>query len=150
MAKLLKEISVSEMLEMRDSGMTNREIAKSLGISYAYVLKLIGKQPKELTAQFYADRKHRGAVISSTRHANRTSFGADPEPEAPAACLMVENNIIELVGTERGYILDMKAGTVEMVGGFKIDLASLPDLIAELTAIHRKTADRVRVPLEAW
>lgn len=155
MSKLLNDVSVSEMLSMRESGMTNREIAANLGISYAYVLKLIGKQPTELTAQFYAERKQRGRVVATRRTRNNTSFDApnaanSPDAELPAACLMVQNSIVELVSASHTYVVDMKDGTVEMAGVFKLNYDELGDIIAELSAIHRKLSANVRVPLEAW
>lgn len=155
--KLLNEVSINEMLHMRESGMTNREIAQNLGVSYAYVLKLIGKQPPELTAQFYATRKERGTVVPIGRKSNRTTFDAPnaanlPEPELPAACLTVQNNIMELVSmdTNRTYIVDKSAQTVELVGGFKIDLPTLGNIVAELSAIQRKLNGNSGIALEAW
>ena len=38
------DVTPSEMLEMRAEGMSNHDIAKSLDISYATVVKYIGKQ----------------------------------------------------------------------------------------------------------
>ena len=146
--KLLNEVSINEMREMRESGMTNREIAKSLGVSYAYVLKLIGKQPPELTAQTYA---RRGRIVATTgRKPNRTTFTA-PDEDLPAA-LMVQNSIVELISMDanRTYIVDKSAQTVELVGGFKIDLPTLGSIIAELSAIQRKLGGNSGLTLEAW
>ena len=41
------EVSQQEMLYMRDEGMTNKEIAEHLDISYATVLRYIGAEPKK-------------------------------------------------------------------------------------------------------
>lgn len=41
-------ITASEMLTMRESGMSNRDIAKSLDISYATVVNYIGKQGRRM------------------------------------------------------------------------------------------------------
>lgn len=38
------DVTASEMLEMRNQGLSNRDIANCLDISYATVLKYIGKQ----------------------------------------------------------------------------------------------------------
>lgn len=157
MSKLLNDVSVSEMLSMRESGMTNREIAANLGISYAYVLKLIGKQPPELTAQFYAERKQRGRVVATRRTRDNTSFDApnaanSPDPDPTPAMLMVQNSIVELISmdTNRTYIVDKSAQTVELVGGFKIDLSTLGSIVAELSAIRRKLNGKNGITLEAW
>ena len=45
MRGLLKDVSRDELLSMRASGMTNRDIANALGVNYQTVLKHIGKQP---------------------------------------------------------------------------------------------------------
>lgn len=45
--KLLKDISMSELLQLRADGWSNREIADKLGVCYATVLHHIGKQPRE-------------------------------------------------------------------------------------------------------
>lgn len=38
------DVTASEMLEMRNQGLSNKDIANCLDISYATVLKYIGKQ----------------------------------------------------------------------------------------------------------
>lgn len=42
--KVTGDISVNEMLEMRKQGMSNKDIARSLGVHYSTVLAHIGKQ----------------------------------------------------------------------------------------------------------
>lgn len=46
--RLDKDVSIDEMLRLRDQGLCNRDIAKSLEISYATVLKYIGKQGRRM------------------------------------------------------------------------------------------------------
>ena len=48
MARRLTDISKSEMLRMREQGMSNRDIAKCLDIHYATVYNYIGKQGKRM------------------------------------------------------------------------------------------------------
>ena len=135
--------------------MSNREIAQNLGVSYAYVYKLLGKQPKSITTRVYADRSARGVCVETYRTANRTTFNApnaeNSAEERPAA-LMVQNSIMELVSmdTNRTYIVDKSAQTVELVGGFKIDLPTLGNIVAELSAIQRKLGQNPSLTLEAW
>lgn len=45
---MYKDMDPGELIKMRETGMTNKEIADSLGVHYETVLKLIGKQPKGL------------------------------------------------------------------------------------------------------
>lgn len=42
---ILKDIDKTTLLSMRDSGMTNQEIADSVGCCYATICKILGKQP---------------------------------------------------------------------------------------------------------
>ena len=42
--KIIDDVSISEMLRMREDGMSNREIAETLGCCYATVTKHIGRQ----------------------------------------------------------------------------------------------------------
>lgn len=48
MKKITSEISINEMLEMRAQGMSNKDIARALEISYVSVLRHIGKQPERM------------------------------------------------------------------------------------------------------
>lgn len=42
--RIMSEVSINEMLEMRKQGMSNKDIARSLGVHYSTVLAHIGKQ----------------------------------------------------------------------------------------------------------
>lgn len=44
MRKKINDISVGEMLRLRDEGLSNKDIANVLDIHYATVLRWIGKQ----------------------------------------------------------------------------------------------------------
>lgn len=46
--RISDDVSIGEMLKMREQGMTNHDIAKSLGCNYVTILRYIGKQPKGL------------------------------------------------------------------------------------------------------
>ena len=46
---ILKDIDKTALLSMRDSGMTNQEIADSVGCCYATICKILGKQPPGMT-----------------------------------------------------------------------------------------------------
>lgn len=47
--KITDSVSISEMLAMREQGMSNADIAKRIGCTTSAVVKYIGKQPKEIT-----------------------------------------------------------------------------------------------------
>lgn len=46
----MKDMNREDLFKMRESGMSNQAIAKSLGCSYHTVLDLVGKQPKDITS----------------------------------------------------------------------------------------------------
>lgn len=49
---ITREISVQEMQEMRERGMTNQQIADSLEINYQTVLRYLGKQPAGMRSEY--------------------------------------------------------------------------------------------------
>lgn len=61
MARKLTDITKSEMLRMREQGLSNRDIAKCLDIHYATVYNYIGKQGKRMEnlAAFNEPKKER-------------------------------------------------------------------------------------------
>ena len=48
--KLATSVSISELLAMREQGLTNYQIAERLGVTYRTIVSYIGKQPKGLRA----------------------------------------------------------------------------------------------------
>lgn len=48
--KLASSVSISELLAMREQGLTNYQIAERLGVTYRTIVSYIGKQPKGLRA----------------------------------------------------------------------------------------------------
>ena len=72
MERMDKQISREEMLQMRENGMTNKEIARSLDISYATVHRYIGSQPQGLRADY-------GSVVAYVH-----STPKEPEKEKTA------------------------------------------------------------------
>ena len=55
---LYKDMSRSELLAMREQGMSNQEIADALAVHYTTVLGLIGKQPRGLKKNPMSGRKN--------------------------------------------------------------------------------------------
>ena len=50
MRKLSASVNISELLAMREQGLTNYQIAERLGVTYRTIVSYIGKQPKGLRA----------------------------------------------------------------------------------------------------
>lgn len=48
--KLTDSVSLQELQEMRENGMTNRQIAEALDVGYSTICNYLGRQPKGLRA----------------------------------------------------------------------------------------------------
>ena len=57
--KLLADMDKTQLLRMRDEGMSNEEIALRVGCSYQTIYRAIGKQPDHISAR----RKSEGYVM---------------------------------------------------------------------------------------
>lgn len=66
---ILKDIDKTTLLQMRESGMTNREISESIGCSLQTIYRIIGKQPKGMKA----DRRPKG-VCQATEKPNLSGY----------------------------------------------------------------------------
>ena len=74
--KLTDSVSVSELMTMRESGLTNAEIAKRLDVTPAAIYKYIGKQPPEIS-------KPRGyAAVMAKREAEALAAQRKEEAES--------------------------------------------------------------------
>ena len=58
--RLSKDVSTSEMLRLREEGMSNRQIAAQLDVHYNTILKYIGKEPRSPRTSVV--KNERGAV----------------------------------------------------------------------------------------
>lgn len=136
---LMREVSQSELLHMRDDGMSNHEIAKALDVSYQTVLRLIGKQPANL---------RKPAVRNFAEPIN-----AAPVPVAePEACLAVLGRNISLMGDFAEYALDCSDDVLTLKVGennVAIPFQKIETLMNELSAIQRNIP-RVKVGNEMW
>lgn len=145
--KLLNDLSIDELLGMRNSGMTNMDIANALDISYASVYRLIGKQPASMRAS-----SHTADLPPSIPPSNQVSSdGAAHEPEA---ALIVEDRVLRLAGLFASYRVRVKDKEIDVyVNGDSVAMTvkfdELSAFASEIMAIDRHTAD-LRVGCEAW
>lgn len=140
MKSLLKDVSRDELLRMRRAGMTNMDIAKSLGVSYPTVYRHIGAQPS------------RGGKMAAFVP-EPTPPRAAPADDAPAA-LVVTGRVVNLMGEAAEYRFDAGARsvTVRPAGAeseITVPFDALPLMIAELQAIARQL-DRQALTAEMW
>lgn len=133
MRRLTDQISVDELRSMREAGMTNQDIANSLGVSVITVRRYIGSQP--------------------ARRGGKTDIPMKPARAAvkpPAAALAVTNHQVSLTGEAAEYSLDTGSrllviqarGTSDCMA---VSLDSLDAFCLELQAVQRCLEK-----LEAW
>lgn len=129
------ELSDSELLAMREAGMTNLDIANSLGVCYKTILRRIG--PSDF-------RKHgeRGSVYTA-RH--------KPEPEYEA-CLVVQTEKIKACGMQLEYVIRPAEKRVLIVKDnccVGVGFDDIGTVVNELTAIQRQL-DKLKANNEMW
>ena len=140
MASFRKDISDSELLQMREAGMTNAEIASRCGVSYQTILNRIGKQPPSARAAW------------APNFTSETRTKKEPKEEIPAS-LIIEDRVVRLSGMFGCYEVSAKDNVIRAStqdgSAFSIPFDKLSDLIAELQAIQRKIPD-LGVGNEMW
>ena len=147
--KILKDLSKDELLNMRESGMTNTDIANALDISYASVYRLIGKQPSSMRCSPHAASVIPKAPLQVSEPAKKQ----ESEPEHDAA-LVVEDRHFKLAGLYANYGVHVKDKTIDVFttdDGVTLTLKfdEVGVFANELAAIARQTS-RLRVGCEAW
>lgn len=138
---LLKEVSIDELAKMRESGMTNRDIANTLNVSVATIYKYIGAQPQ----WGRMSREIRAAI--SDREQSSESAQDD-------AALVVENKSISLAGLFAGYTVDIKSKRVRIFVEDGVDALIVPfdqvqNFANELRAISSHI-EGLKIDSEMW
>ena len=136
-----RDFTINELMNMRDAGMTNHDIANSTGLSYQTVLRRIGKQPGRMRTY-------------DAPPTPRPSMEIRPqvEEEVYEASLLVDDRVITLVGEVCGYTILFKEKSIKIERDGEIITLSMDQIttfIKELAAIERK-ADSLRVEPEMW
>lgn len=98
-SSLLDSVSVQELQEMRDSGLTNMEIAKRLDVGYSTVCRYLGRQPSWTRAEYGSNKTVAKDVVK--------------EEEKPPVLKCI-SRIMEFEGKEMRYVVLPDAGTVRM------------------------------------
>lgn len=150
----IKDMDKTELLKMREDGMTNAQIASALGCSSWSIINLIGKQPDWMT------RENRRKAMQN-REANRrmdgTPMPASVSPrggtavreEEPKKCVLVVKTLppmpIPLHGEFMDYVIsaDRTSVDVETEQGrclLQIPMEKIDTFIAELNAIKRNAS----------
>lgn len=148
--RLSRDVTAAELPVLRESGMTNQDIADSLDVSYQTVIRMIGKQPKEL---------HGTGKPRPKKGLGKFDYGEVEKKVEYEPCLSVENKTIDLAGLVATYNISIKEKSVvvsllsdEQEGknvSFKIDFDSIDIFNKEISAINRKISD-LSVGIEMW
>ena len=132
--KFIDEVSVAEMLKMREAGMTNQDIANALDVSYQTIHRYLGVQPKSIKKRygFYKQKK-------------------ETQEEKHEACLSVTCRTIDLSGVFASYTIADNAIKIILDEGseFSVNSEQLGDFIRELQAIQRNI-DKLDKGREMW
>ena len=135
--KLTDEISIPELLKMRESGMSNSEIAESLDVSYKTICNYLGK----------------GGPRRQTRRAPHVQERAPMKDEPVEACLKMEPSEIRLTGAYGKYAFAPDGDSISVIIDgdyfFSVPRDQLSTCIRELQAIERNIG-QVKTQLEVW
>lgn len=135
--KLTDEISIPELLKMRESGMSNSEIAESLDVGYSTICHYLGK----------------GGPRRQTRRALHVQEGTPVKDEPVEACLKVEPSEIRLTGAYGKYGFAPDGDSISVIIDsdyfFSVPRDQLSTFIRELQAIERNIG-KVKTQLEVW
>lgn len=136
---LLKDLNKSELLQMREQGMSNRDIANVLGCSYQTIRRAIGNQPFAKRRNYYYDAPM------------KTPTKQEEPQEVHEAALAVQRSALRLKGLFGEYEISDDGQTIEVTAPFNIVLNAeeIATFIKELQAIERNI-DKVQPKLEMW
>lgn len=102
--RLSNEISISELQTMRENGMTNEEIAKSLEITQQTVRRYIGNMPKSMWKK------------RSPKNVELKPVAAPKQEAAPVGRLAVRGMTFTMDGKTSTFTVYMQEGVVEFAG----------------------------------
>lgn len=122
MAKsLLKEVSLQELQEMREQGMSNYQIAESLNCGYSTICRYLGRNPENLRT--YGKQRENPHKLE--------------EPQEPTPLLQTISRTVEMEGKNNCYTLYELMGVVRIknkdgADARQFDKNGLETYIAEL------------------
>lgn len=134
---LTNEVGIPELLKMRESGMSNSEIAESLDVGLSTIYRYIGK----------------GGPRRQTSRAPHVQERAPMKDGPVQACLKMEPSEIRLTGAYGKYEFAPDGDSISVIIDsdyfFSVPRDQLSTFIRELQAIERNIG-KVKTQLEVW
>ena len=128
--KLSKDVDMTTLYSMRDQGMSNQEIADTLGVSYMTILRYIGKNPnraKRSTSVRKANPTNPDPVVSTKKY---------DQPDIVKEAALVSGDILySMQGSVGTYEINPKEKTIRICKD-KITYDELDTVITELSRIR--------------
>lgn len=146
--KLSKDVDMTTLYSMRDQGMSNQEIADTLGVSYMTILRYIGKNPnraKRSTSVRKANPTNPDPVVSTYDQPD-TVKEANPDPVVSTkkydqpdtvkeAALVSSDILYSMQGSVGTYEINPKEKTIRICKD-RITYDELDTVITELSRIR--------------
>ena len=128
--KLSKDVDMTTLYSMRDQGMSNQEIADTLGVSYVTILRYIGKNPnraKRSTSVRKANPTNPDPVVSTKKY---------DQPDTVKEAALVSGDILySMQGSVGTYEINPKEKTIRICKD-RITYDELDTVITELSRIR--------------
>lgn len=155
--KLSDEISINELLELRQEDLSNKQIADRLGVSPTTIYRYIGKRSMAVRK---AEEQNKPCPISpkteiqpvrQERNGEWTAmkkYERDQSPKSSALRVIRESHVLDLQGSFCVFHIDTSTKTVELkddangtlVGLMNMD--DLPQFIEELKSVNEMISER--------
>lgn len=128
--RLSKDVDMTTLYSMRDQGMSNQEIADTLGVSYMTILRYIGKNPnraKRSTSVRKANPTNPDPVVSTKKY---------DQPDIVKEAALVSGDILySMQGSVGTYEINPKEKTIRICKD-RITYDELDTVITELSRIR--------------
>ncbi len=109
--KLASSVSISELLAMREQGLTNYQIAERLGVTYRTIVSYIGKQPKGLRAPMGSRKGTKPLTDIEPEEAAESTVGESRKTFTEMLCEMRTHEATEKFREEHGIEADGETET---------------------------------------
>ena len=125
--RLSKDVDMTTLYSMRDQGMSNQEIADTLGVSYMTILRYIGKNPNRAKRSTSVRKANPDPVVSTKKY---------DQPDIVKEAALVSGDILySMQGSVGTYEINPKEKTIRICKD-RITYDELDTVITELSRIR--------------